>query len=68
MFDAKVGIRRYKFKNDMEWQLAHCTYDDVVKDVNECGADVVLVDEYAIQMLFEDGLEARGIEVIYATP
>lgn len=61
MFDAKVGIRRYKFKNDLEWQLAMTMYDDAVNDL----CDTEIED---VQMMFEDALEQQGVEIIYAVP
>jgi hypothetical protein len=58
MFDAKVGIRRYKFKNNLEWQLAMTVYD-AVNDL--CDAEIE-----DVQMMFEDALEQQGVEIIYA--
>lgn len=61
MFEAKVGIRRYKFKSDREWQLAQNVYNDTATEHGDT------CDRYELQNLFEDGLDSFGVEVIYGT-
>jgi len=58
MFDAKVGIRRYKFKNDEHLNEAREVYNRVLE--NAAG------DEYDIQEEFEEDMSNENLELIYA--
>ena len=58
MFDAKVGIRRYKFKNDEHLNGAREVYNRVLE--NSAG------DEYDIQEEFEEDMSNENLELIYA--
>ena len=76
MFDAKVGIRRYKFKNDLEWQLAMTMYDDACNDLEwqlamtmyDACNDLCDTEIEDLQMMFEDALEQQGVKIVYAVP